>query len=253
MNRTIKQSIYGFFYLVILGAIFYGVYSAWFRPAPSCFNGIRDTGEQGVDCGGICFNACVPSNISALEISEQPKIFRPMPSSVSVIVQIKNSNPNFAAENFPYRFFLRDNQDNVLKEIEGESFIYALETNRHIAEFNIQFPEASRVAYADFSIGQPKWVPASSFSRPELSLQNFNTSNLDNGAQVAGNFVNNGTVTVARAIVFAVFYNKFGQQAGISKSEVDDVLPGQQRPFLIFHPPIASLNLSGTKVYLYGN
>jgi len=251
--RTFKHIVYGIFYLFIFAAILYAAYLIWFRPAPSCFNGFKDTGEQGIDCGGICFRACAPSGLSAIEIAAEPKIFHPTASSISVMAQIQNKNAAFAAQILPYKFGFYDANDNLLYETpSGESFIYASEI-KYVAEFNLQFANISKVAYAKISIGEPNWVSGSLFGLPALNIQSFNTSSSDAGVQVTGNLLNNGAISIPHVTVFAVFYSNVGQPAGISKNEVDDVMPGERRPFLIFHPPLGNLNLSKTDIRLYGD
>ncbi len=251
--RTFKQIVYGLFYLVILAAILYAAYLIWLKPAPSCFNGFKDAGEVGIDCGGICSKTCMPSGLSAIEIAAEPKIFHPTPSSISVMAQIQNKNAAFAAQTLPYKFGFYDANDNLLYEApSGESFIYASEI-KYVAEFNLQFADISKIAYAKFSMGEPDWVSDSLFGKPDLNIQSFNTSSSDAGVQVTGNLLNNGAISIPHVTILAVFYSNVGQPAGISKNEVDDVMPGERRPFLIFHPPLGNLNMSGTKVYLYGD
>ena len=250
--RTFKQIVYGLFYLVILGAILYAAYLTWLKPAPSCFNGFKDAGEEGIDCGGICSRACMASGFSVIEVVGDPKIFHPTQTSISVIAQVQNKNAAFAAQAIPYKFGFYDAQENLLHEVSGESFLYASEI-KYVAEFNLQFADISKIAYAKILIGEPNWVSDSLFSLPDLKIQNSNVSSSDAGVQIAGNFLNNGPISISRVTVMAIFYNNIGQPAGISKNEIEDVMPGQQRPFLIFHPPLGNLNLSGTKIYLYGN
>src|SRR3989338_2324993 len=96
--RTFKQIVYGLFYLVILGAILYAAYLTWLKPAPSCFNGFKDAGEEGIDCGGIFARACMSSGLSEMEVVVIPKIFPPTQTSISVIAQFQNKNAAFAAQ-----------------------------------------------------------------------------------------------------------------------------------------------------------
>ena len=249
--RTFKQIAYGLLYLLILAGILYAVYLIWLRPAPSCFNGFKDAGEEGADCGGVCSKACLPSGLSAIEITGDPKIFHPTPSSISVMAEIQNKNPGSSAKVFRYKFGFYDAQDKLLHEISGESFLYSSEI-KYVAEFNLQFPDVSEIAYAKFLTGEPLWVSDSLFGAPNLKLQNSKTSSSDSGLQATGSFINNSGVTISRVTVFTVFYSNIGQPAGISKNEVEGVMPGEQRSFSVFHPPLSNINLSGTEIYLYG-
>lgn len=251
--RIFKQFIYGLFYLVIFGTIFYWFYPGLFNPSSSCFNGVQDPGEQGIDCGGACAKVCATSQLAAI-IGGQPMVFHPTPSSVSVMVQVQNPNQTFSARKFYYRFTLIDGSGNPVPggEINGESFVYASEI-KYVAEFNKPFADAAKIVSADFSVtGQPDWVSSSLFNKPNISLQNSSTSVSTNEVDVAGSIINNDTVSVSDVNVLAVIYSKLGQPAGISKTEITGIMPGQQQSFSIAHPLLGNIDTSATKIYLYG-
>ena len=251
--RTFKQFIYGLFYLAIFGAIFYWFYSPSLKPSSSCSNGIQDVGEQGIDCGGTCSKACTAAQLSAIT-SGPAMVFHPTPSSVSVMVQVQNPSQIFAARKFYYKFTLLDNSGNQVPggEISGESFVYASEI-KYVAEFNKPFADSSKIVAADFSIiGQPDWVSNSLFGKPNLSLQNSSTSVAANEVDIAGSIINNDTVSVSNVNIFAIIYSKLGRPAGISKTELNGIMPGQQQSFSITHPLLGNIDTSATKIYLYG-
>lgn len=251
MKRTFKQLIYGLFYIILFGAIIFGIYSIYIKPAPSCFNGVQDQNEEGIDCGGVCSKFCLPSNLIDIETSGQAQIFHPASSSISVMAEVQNRNADFAAQDLPYKFSFYDNQGNILYERYGNSFVYASEI-KYITEFNLNFPDAYKIVTVGFSVGEAKWVPKSLFGQPQLAKQSLNTASSSKGLTATGNFINNGTVPVKKVMIFAVFYGKLGP-AGISGSEIDDIAPGQQYSFSVFHPVLNNIDTSKTQVYLYGN
>lgn len=230
--RRFKQLIYGIFYLAVFGAIFYGIYSLWLNVPVN--------------------RTAVQPSPNAIEVSGEPMIFHPTLSSVSVMAQVQNTNADFAVKSFPYKFVFYDAGGAVLHEVNGDSFIHASEI-KYVAEFNLPFADSAKIVSVDFSTGEPNWVPRYSFTQPNLSIQNYNTSSSARGIEVAGSFINNGTVSASRVNIFAVFYSNLGRPAGISGTEVDDVAPGQQKTFLISHPLLNNINLSGTQIYLYGD
>lgn len=253
MKRTFKQFIYGLFYIAIFGGLVFGFYSLYIKPAPSCFNGVQDQNEQGIDCGGVCTKICLPSNLSQVETVGLTQIFHPTTSSISVIAQVQNKNADVAVQDLPYKFVFYDNQGNVLHEVDGDSFIYASEI-KYIAAFNLSYPDAFQIVNVGFQVGATNWISKSLLAKPELVIQSFNTTSSAKGVTVSGNFINNSTVPVGKVTVLAIFYGKLGQPIGISGSEVDDAAPGQQYSFLVSHPSLANIiNPSGTQVYLYGN
>ena len=55
--KSRKQFFYGIIYLVIFGLIGAGIYFALTSKEATCFDGIQNQNEEGVDCGGSC-NTC---------------------------------------------------------------------------------------------------------------------------------------------------------------------------------------------------
>ena len=67
MKRTLKQLLYGFFYLVILLAVVLGAYLLFFQKSSSCFDNIKNQEAVGIDCGGSCIE-CDLKNVKELII-----------------------------------------------------------------------------------------------------------------------------------------------------------------------------------------
>lgn len=251
MSRVLKQFIYGAFYLILFSGIIWGIYAWFLKPAPSCFDNIQNQGEQGIDCGGPCAKVCIPSTLKPIEASGQPQIFHPTASGINVLAKIQNPNPGYAAGNFMYAFTFHDDHDNVIQKISGESFVYAAEI-KYLAEFNLSFPGFDRVRRAELTVENPAWVSSDAFKLPQAIVQSSQASKSDTGTlQVNGRFINNDSVVLPSVTVMAIFYSQFGQPAGVSKNEVENVAPGESRTFSIIHPAIPNVDLSRTAVFLY--
>src|ERR1700729_736634 len=68
--------------------------------APSCTDGKKDQGEQGIDCGGPCPYLC-----SSTEIAPRVMFVRAVSPEIGrtdVIAYIDNSNPNGSVQNAAY-------------------------------------------------------------------------------------------------------------------------------------------------------
>jgi hypothetical protein len=229
----------------------FGAYSLFFKPAPSCTDGKQNQGEQGIDCGGPCANACIRADLSPLEISGAPQIFHPTPSGISVLAKIQNSNSDYGAEHFSYAFRFYDSQDNLIQEVRGESFAYAAEI-KYLGEFNLSFSGFKQAQRAELIIENPAWVSSDKFRLPQVALQGAQTSKSDTGGlQVIGRFINNDSVVLPNVTVIALFYNQSGQPIGISKNEIDNVSPGESQTFSVIHPAISNVDVSRTAVFLY--
>ena len=248
MPRILKQFLYGAFFLLIFGGIIWGAYLWFVKPAPSCSDGIQNQGEQGIDCGGPCANVCIPSDIKPIGATGQLQIFHSTPTGISILVQVQNPNSAYAADRFSYTFKIYDNQNVLLSEITDESFVYGSEI-KYLGAFNLPFPNANRI---ELFIGTPEWVPADSFKKPALVVQNVQTASTASGLQANGRFVNNDSVALGKVTALSIFYDASGKPAGISKNEVTDVLPGETRTFSVMHPLFLNPDLSRTAVFLYG-
>src|SRR3989338_2478060 len=133
MTRSGKQIIYGSVYALILLGLAAWIFLSVSDTEPSCTNGRRDEGEKGVDCGGVCRNICLPSDLRALRTSGEPKIFQPAPGRVSVLYELENPNQEFAARSFAYNLELPDASGEAPASRSGSSYLYAGD-RRRVAE-----------------------------------------------------------------------------------------------------------------------
>ncbi len=92
MSRVFKR-------IIILGIVFSfhailfgGVYFIFFRVAPTCVDGKQNQNEQGVDCGGVCVNACFVA-VTTKEIQIQNVSFvAGGENQYDVVAVVKNPN-----------------------------------------------------------------------------------------------------------------------------------------------------------------
>lgn len=248
MPRLLKQLLYGTFYIVVLVGIAWWIYSWFFAPPPTCTDGRQNQGEQGIDCGGPCANICIPSTVRPIVISQPPVIFRSTPQGISILAEIQNPNPAYAAESVPYTFKIYGEGDILLREVSDVSYMYGGEI-KYLGVFNLPYPSVQSV---ELAIGSPTWVPADSLKKPQVTIQNMQATTTAQGVEADGRFVNNDTVGLSNVTVFAVFYDSLGRPAGISKNEFLDVAPGDVQEFSVIYPLFPNPDLSKTAVFLYG-
>jgi len=221
------------------------------KPAPSCFDGIQNQGEQGIDCGGPCALACVPRGIQPITLADPVIKLTPNVGHMTLIAHVLNPNTTFASKNFQYSFTLYDDQDNVEATYSGTSFIYAGEA-KYILAPNLPVPQAS-FSRIDFKVQNTQWVPSESFAgHLALTLSGVNPHNASGtGITVDGQISNNDTVTFPSVTIVAVFKGNLGQPAGASQTELENLAPNTSQPFSIIHPNILNVNLPATQVYFY--
>ncbi len=249
MSRIGKQLVYGLIFVLFWTAVGALVYLAFIRPEPGCFNGRRDSGEEGVDCGGPCSAVCLPEGLRPLEALGEPRIFRSSPTTVGVLVRIQNPNLEVAAKSFNYRIDVYDASDRVLVSRSGYSFIYAGEI-KYLADF-ISVANSQSVSRAAIVAGNEEWLPATRYQSPSISIQEKRAEVRDNSVAASGKFLNQDVTEFPQVQIVAVFYSNFNLPVGVSKTEVENVKIGESRTFSVIYPFSSSIDPAKTEYFVY--
>lgn len=228
--RFTKQIIFGLVFVVIIGLVGWGIYSAFLKPAPTCFDNTQNQGETGVDCGGPCV-PCELKSLKPIQVdSGWPKAFYTTASSSGIIAEIYNSNPDWAAKSFDYQFNIKDQFGNILKTINGTSFVYGGEL-KYLIEPSVDIP-VGQITSSDLSISNPQWVASTDYPKPDVEIQGVQTGKSDS-VFVSGKVVNRSEIDFPHASVYALVYNKDGNFIAASKTIVDDVLKFSSKDFKV--------------------
>ncbi|MFA5290974.1 MAG: hypothetical protein WC385_01505 [Candidatus Paceibacterota bacterium] len=104
-------------FFAVIGLILYLIY----RPKPTCFDGLKNQTETGVDCGGSCALACRPDVLPL-------KIYWARPLEVNkgwydVAALVENENVGFGVRSAPYTISLYNKDHVLLVKQTGETFI----------------------------------------------------------------------------------------------------------------------------------
>lgn len=249
-RRPKKQLIYAASFFAFCAVLFSVFYFLFLKPAPSCFDGIQNQGEEGVDCGGPCAKVCIPQNIKPLVLADRILILRPAAGRISLLTQVSNPNYAYAARSFSYSFNLLDANGGVVQTFSGNSFIYAGEV-KYVLIPNVALPSVQYVN-VDFKISGEDWVPAGDFAGPpKLNTTGAQTDVLAGRISVDGNITNVDTIPFSKVTIIAVFRGKLGEVAGASQTEVENLVPNVPRPFSVIHPPMQNIDVLGTKIFSY--
>ena len=250
MNRRLKQFIYGTAFFIFLAIIVSGFYFAFLKPAPSCFDNIKNQNEEGIDCGGICGNSCIPPDIKEIEITQQ-KIFRLDNGRVSLFAEIKNPNSNFAAKSFNYVFNAYDSNNQVVENASGDLFLYGGETG-YILVPNLEVGSSSP-SRPEVILDKVEWVKNDDFKKPEISIQDISDISFssDNNQIKVGDSLTNKSISQFSGVkIIAIFYNSSGRLVGASETELTDVALNTDQPFFISHPFLSEINPASTRFFI---
>ena len=252
MSRRTKQVLYGIFYLAILGGIGAGVYFLFLRPSPSCFDGIQNQGEQGVDCGGPCARVCASVNVQSIDVLGSVRVFSPLPGSASVLAELENANASSGAEIFDYTVTLYGpDGSTTVATVDGSSFIYPDETKYLILPNEAV---SSTIGGASISLSGVQWVAASEMGQPpQFSFSNITTAPAPNNFMtVSGNITNLDASSFGTVLIGAIFKDAAGTPVGASQTEVNSLAPGGTLPFSISYPLMPNENVGATQLVGYG-
>lgn len=248
--RTSKQIIYGALFLLFWIAALSLVYRFSIRPEPSCFDFVQNQSEEGIDCGGPCARKCLPAGLKPIRSVDRVLILRPTREAMTILGRVSNPNTDLAAKSFTYTFMLLGFDGGVVQSFSGKSFIYAGEV-KHLLVPNVPYPAAA-FSHSELRISEEEWVPKNELpGPPNVATLGTETKSDGKNLVVSGQVVNRDTKTLSRISLIAVFRGRFGQTAGVSQTEAQNLAPNESRSFSILHPAIQNVDLAGTSVFVY--
>jgi len=191
----------------------------YFYKAPTCFDGIQDGNETGVDCGGSCQRLC--QNSFLVPVVAWTRLESVSPSLYNVATYIQNLNINAVALSVPYHVIVYDNQGIEITEYAGN---VTLPPHRNTLAFNGAVNMGKRVpAKALFEFTQsPNWQTAAD-PLAALTIGDKKYSEDSNGTSLLVTLNNTSVNQISTTDVYVVLYDKDGNALGFSKTVVDGV------------------------------
>ncbi len=243
MSRTIKQIIYGFFYLAVLAAIVYGVSFAIKETAPTCVDNRQNQGETEVDCGGPNCQPCAIKHL--LPIAPKLEYFG-VGGNTTVILTLSNPNLEYGAQSFIYTINFYGTNHNLLFSLTKDSFIYPAEAQKTIVEPNLAFNYRSMVGQPEIVISSVNWKSVADFAEPKFQTRQIRTEVAGARVTVSGILVNREAISFPKATVGLLVYQQLtdnNKLVGASKTVLQNIKPFEERAFKIIVPLDVALKL----------
>ena len=231
MSRGWKKFIYGVFFLAVFGLIVWGFYEIVLKPTPTCFDQIKNQGEEDVDCGGPCLS-CAIFHLKPLQAS-RPQFFALAGGQLAILAEIFNPNPGYTAADFSYQINLYGRPHRLLKTINGSSFIYDL-TRKYI--FGADSNLGKNVIEADVSLGKPTWKSTKEVTKPNLKVSSWTTEITPSGIQVSGRVFNGSILAASDLKILAFLKDKFGRFLFVAQTYVPRIESLQEGSFTVVFP-----------------
>lgn len=236
MNRTLKRSLILTVYLAISLALGVAIYF-FFRPNPSCEDGIRNQGESQIDCGGPC-RPC--ANLVTLQELELGKIewTNQTENGYSVIAQVRNPNEFYGAASFKFKIY--DQKEGESSVGWRSSFILPGET-KHLIVYGLTLANEQEPNFIlKLDKGSFVWEKFANYAIPNLDIYNPSYQELEQGSpffsRVDGVVVNNSNVDLETIKVKVFLRDSQDNLLATGEQTMNTVQAGNRREFIINFP-----------------
>lgn len=234
-----RQLIFGAAVLALSGGIIFASYKL-LTPKPTCFDGVKNQGEEQIDCGGSC-QACKVTRLEDVKVLSSNS-FLLKDGSYDAYAEIKNINLNYGSESLEYTFSFYNADKKLIEERAGKSYILANQT-RYIIESNIKLSEPAM--FTNFTVNQNiSWQKQDvlGVDFPVFS-QKYEPLPAGEGdfAKVTGVVNNKNEYDFGEVEVDAVLVDNDDKVFAVGKTQIDNLRFGENRAFSVFfHETIPS-------------
>lgn len=225
-----------------MAALGTGIYYAFLKPGPTCFDNIKNQDEEEVDCGGSICVSCEIKTLKNIEVIWAEAI--PLGQNLyDLAAKIRNPNPNFGNPNVKYEFELADKSGQIVGKKSGTTFILPNST-KYIIENNFESQDQIDSVQIKIDTGENlSWLKLKNYQTPELYVKDkkFEIRNETNFfAEASGVVKNSTTFGFDKVDADIVLFGSNSKLIGAAKSEIRTLGAGEERYFSVrWFSPIA--------------
>ncbi len=237
MSRMFRRLVIVSIFLSFNALLIFGIYFGIIKKPASCIDGIQNQNEQGIDCGGICTNACIEVVVGQ-DFQTKEVTFVPGGNNrYDVMARIFNGNDAIGAPSFRYTFQLKDASGQVLATRSGNNYILPQET-KTLIEVNLE--SALSPASVSLSISDVSWERFTGYrEKPTINIYQKRYNQLTTGAGYSGAYglVSNESPYDFRSIIVKVILrDSTGKPLAFNQTKQDNVTAGESRDFMLIWP-----------------
>ncbi len=227
-----RRTLYGtgtitFFVIVIGVPVFLFLYDK-----PTCFDGIRNQKEIGIDSGGPCvlLHESQVQNIAVL----WSRSFEVVSGLYNSVAQINNPNFSAGAVNVPYSFKIFDKNNILISERKGVAYI---SPNKVISIFEGGIETGERIPARTFFefLEEPKWERVDNTIRG-LEVESRVLSNEDTEPRIDAVILNESFNDIYDVEIITTIFNS-NDVAIASSRTIISILPKQSSKQVVFTWP----------------
>lgn len=226
-----RKIIYLSFFFLFAGLIFTFVSFKYFYKKPTCFDGLRNQGEIGIDCGGPCPTLCsderVPPTILWI------RVFKVREGEYSVVSKMENRSLSFAGM-LKYHLKLYDSQNVLVAERTGDFYI---PPKRAIVFFESGLMSGDREAgraVLEFT-EDPRWFKTNDME-PNLKVVDSQYDFESSKPYFTAKVENKSLWPIEKILFNIIVYDKNGNAVGASRTFLDRIGAESQEDIIFTWP-----------------
>ena len=220
MNWASKRKLQ---YMGGLLGVFLIIFSIFLYPIivkkPTCFDGIKNGDETGIDCGGSCSLMCKENTSDPLVTWS--RAFHVVGSTYNLVAFVENQNRNAAIADIPYEFRVYDVNNRLIGRRQGSTFI---PPNKQFAVFEASFDVGqAELKSVSFEFTGPfVWVKKEpTISTLPIYVDNIAMGEDKNNPSLSARIRNESIYNLPPFDVVAILYDKDGNDINASRTVKD--------------------------------
>ncbi|MDH4359096.1 MAG: hypothetical protein OEV37_04185 [Candidatus Berkelbacteria bacterium] len=229
-----KQITIVLIFVLILAIIGAAVYFLTRPSGPTCSDGIKNQGEEDVDCGGPC-KKC--KEIEDLKVISK-KFIPTTENNFDLVAVVGNPNIDWGARLASYVFELYDGASQLIGSVKGTTYFLPQET-KYIVEQ--RFYSEKTIVEARLMLSDVSWEKLSQINDLELKVKNTDYQILEDGSsEFIGVMENKSSYDLDKIEIVGILFDNNGEIAAAGKTFLNTVMRNENREFSFFWPyPIA--------------
>ncbi len=218
---------------VVLIVFFSAYFAVRLYRTPTCFDGVQNREEVGVDCGGSCDLYCESQTQPMRLVWSQ--VFEASSGMYNAVAYLENPNFDKQADALRYRFVVYDREGAVLAKREGVTDIRREPiVGVFASRISIQSGEPYKTSFE--WIDEPVWRRASVERRVSVNDEAFLQAQF--GTELAATISNKEPVPLRDVEVVVIVYDAEGNALTATQTYIDFLAPREKKSISFAWPRV---------------
>lgn len=218
---TRRRTIYLGVLVLILTSVSFAIFWNFWYSAPNCFDGMKNSDEKGIDCGGSCSLVC-PEEVLRPIIKWGPRLFEVLPGLWSTLIYVENPNIDTDAVYVPYNIVIYDENNNILEEIKRATILPKNKT-LGIFEGGISVESGKRPKRAVFELGNNIVWKRNLETDEKITVTHSPILRLDSAPRIEANVKNISTEEIRNIELVAIIFDGSDNAIAASRTFVESI------------------------------